>query len=327
MKRFFAALVCLLVCACSAQKDEPKRGTEIRFATDWRAQAEHGGFYQALATGEYEKRGLSVKIIQGGPAVNVPQLLAAGQVEMGMGSSSFISLNLTREGAPVKAVAAVFQKDPQILMVHPDQPVANIADMKGRPFLLSDASLTGFWLWLKAKYGFTDTQAVGDPSKALFLQNKRAVMQGYVTAEPFILKTEANFEPKVFLLADEGYPNYAALILAPDSLIAEKPEAVRAFVEATAAGWTSYLHGDPKPAEALILKENPEMTQAQLDQAREKLVSFGLIESGDAAGGKVGAMTDARWEAFFKMASDAGVYPKDLDFRKAYTLQFLEPPK
>lgn len=331
MKRLIAAIACLLaaaslVASCSPDKEEPaSKAQVVRFATDWRAQAEHGGYYQALATGEYAKRGLDVRIIQGGPAVNVPQLLAAGSVEMGMGSNSFIAMNLAREGAPVKAVAAMFQKDPQVLMAHPGQGVESIADMRGRTFLLSDASLTSLWPWLKAKYAFSDSQARGNPSSAVFLKDRRTVMQGYVTAEPFILKTNAGFEPKVFLLADAGYPSYSNMILAPDRMISEKPLVVRAFVEATKAGWQSYLHGDPAPGDALIRKDNPEMSQAQLDDARKKIRSYGLAESGDAANGRIGAMTDARWEMFFRSASSLGVYPVQMDYKRAYTLEFMEP--
>lgn len=326
MKRIVLGLAAALLAACSpAKKADNADATVIRFATDWRAQAEHGGFYQALATGEYAKRGLDVSIIQGGPGVNVPQLLAAGSVEAGMGSNSFIALNLAKEGAPVKAVAAFFQKDPQVLIAHPRQGVETIADMKSRPILLADASLTAFWLWLKAKYGFTDDQVRAYTfNSAPFLSDKRAVQQGYATSEPYTIEKEAGFAPKVFLLADEGYPSYAAMVFVSDKMIAEKPDAVRAFVEATAAGWKSYLEGDPEPANALIRKDNPEMTQEILDQARAKIKSYGLVDSGDAAGGKLGAMTDARWAAFFAMASSQGVYPKDMDYRKAYTLEFLK---
>ena len=325
MKRLIAAALIAVLCACSPAKQEPPAsGTVIRFATDWRAQAEHGGFYQALATGEYARRGLDVRIIQGGPGVNVPQLLAAGAVELGMGSNSFIALNLAKEGVPVKAVAATMQKDPQVLMAHPGQGITRIADMKGRPILLSDASVTAFWVWLKSKYGFTDDQVRSYQfNSAPFLNDKRSIQQGYVTSEPYTIEKESGVKPVVFLLADEGYPGYAAMILAPDSLIAGKPEAIKAFVEATAAGWASYLNGDPSPADALIRKDNPEMTQDLLDQARAKIKAYGLVESADTARLGIGAMTDARWAEFFKVASAQGVYPADMDYRKAYTLQFV----
>jgi NitT/TauT family transport system substrate-binding protein len=328
-RAYLTASLAAMAAACSREQPAPsdKAGkTVIRFATDWRAQAEHGGYYQAIATGEYDKRGLDVRLIQGGPGVNVPQLLAAGAAELGMGSNSFIALNLAAENAPVTVVAASFQKDPQVLIAHPDGGIDAIEDMKGRPILLSDASITAFWVWLKAKYGFTDDQVRKYTfNPAPFLADKRAVQQGYVTSEPYVLETEADLVPKVFLLADAGYPSYAAMILARDRLIDDRPEAVRAFVEGSAAGWKSYLDGDPAPADALILTDNPEMRQDVLDQARAKLKSYGIVDSGDAATLGLGAMTDARWKEFFDMAVANGVYPADMDYRRAYTLQFLQP--
>ena len=329
MKRLCLLLATLLLAACSpAKKAEPANGlTPIKFATDWHAQAEHGGFYQALATGEYKKRGLDVTIVQGGPSVNVPQLLATGAVDLGMGSNSFIALNLAQQGVPVKAVAATMQIDPQVLIAHPDQGIKSIADMKGRPILLSDASVTAFWVWLKSKYGFTDDQVRKyTHSSAPFLADKTIVQEGYLTSEPYTIEQQSGEKPAVFLLAAEGYPGYAAMVLAPDSLIASNPKAVQAFVDATAAGWQSYLHGDPKPGDALIRKDNPEMTQSILDQARDKLRSYGIVDGGDAKTGGVGVMTDKRWGDFFQVASSQGVYPKTLDYKKAYTLQFVAKP-
>lgn len=315
-----------LACACSpAKKSEPAgQGTHIRFATDWRAQAEQGGFYEALAEGLYRQHGLDVSIVQGGPGVNVPQLLAAGAVDMGMGSNSFIVMNLAREGAPVKAVAAFFQKDPQVLIAHPGTGVESIADLKGHPLLLSDASVGAFWPWLKSKYGFSDGQVRKYTFNAApFVADARAAQEGYVTSEPYTIQKEAGFAPQVFLLADNGYPSYGAMALAPDALIAKNPAAVKAFVEATAQGWHDYLYGDPKPADALIRKDNPEMTQDVLDQARAKMKAYGLVDSGDAKTLGLGAMTDARWRTFADMATAEGIYPKSLDWKRAYTLQFV----
>lgn len=326
-RRAFAALgLMALLAACSPGQNEetsPAGQTRIKLATDWRAQAELGGYYQALATGEYKKRGLDVTLIQGGPAVNVPQLLATGAVDVGVGSNSFIIMNLAKENAPVKAVAAFMQKDPQVLIAHPDQGINGIADMKGRPILLSDASVTAFWVWLKAKYGFTDDQVRKyNYSSAPFLADKRVVQQGYATSEPYLIEREGKIKPAVFLLADSGYPAYASFALVPDSLIARNPTAVQAFVEATAAGWTSYLYGDARPGDAAILKDNPEMTQDVLDQARDKMRSYGIV-SANGGRGDVGQMTDARWAEFFKVTSEQGVYPRNMDYKKAYTLQFL----
>ena len=316
------ALAALAVgCAKTPAKSSRPATTTIRFATDWRAEAEQGGFYEALATGEYAKRGLAVTIVPGGPGVNVPLLVASGAVEMGIGSNSFIVMNLAAERVPVKAVAAFMQKDPQVLIAHPDAGIHGLADMKGHPILLSDASISAFWVWLKAKYGFTDDQVRKyNFNNAPFLADKRIVQQGYLTSEPYTLKKQAHLAPAVFLLADEGYPGYAAIVLASDTLVRAKPAAVRAFVEASAAGWKAYLHGDPKPGDALILKDNPEMSEDVLAQARDQMRKHGIVDSPGAA---PGMMTDERWATFFKVASDQGVYSKTVDYKTAYTLRFV----
>jgi len=334
MTAFRSALVAAslaLLAACSPGKsDKPAAAngrTAIRFATDWRAEAEHGGFYEALAEGEYAKRGLDVTLVQGGPGVNVPQLLAAGAVDLGDGSNSFIVMNLAQQKVPVKAVAAFMQKDPQVLIAHPDPGLNKIADLKGHPILLSDASVTAFWVWLKSKYGFTDDQVRKYTfNSAPFLADPKVVQQGYLTSEPYTIEKQSGLKPKVFLLADEGYPGYAAMVLARDDLIAKNPAAVKAFVEASAKGWHDYLYGDPKAADALIMKDNPEMTEDVLSQARDKMKAYGIVDGGDAKALGIGVMTDARWKAFFDIAAGQGVYPKDMDYRAAYTLQFVSAP-
>jgi NitT/TauT family transport system substrate-binding protein len=319
-------LVAALAVLCACSPGRPAGGAQktlIRFATDWRAEAEHGGFYEALATGEYARRGLDVHIIQGGATVNVPQLVASGAVELGDGSNSFIVMNLANEHAPVKAVAAFMQKDPQVLLAHPDAGINSLGDMKGHPILISDASRTAFWPWLRAKYGFSDAQVRsynGDSRE--FIHNPQAVQEGYLTSEPYTIQKTAGFAPKVFLLADQGYPSYAAMVLAPYSLIAKNPAAVRAFVEASAIGWKNYLHGDPRPADAMILKDNPEMTEDLLAQAREKMRRYALVDGGDAASLGVGAMTDQHWADFFKIASDKG----SESYKDAFSLEFLPKP-
>jgi NitT/TauT family transport system substrate-binding protein len=326
-----AAAMVLLACACSPAKkaEAPAAGApvKIRFVTDWRAEAEHGGIYEALATGEYAKRGLEVTIIQGGPGVNVPQLLAAGSAEMGVGSNSFLVLQMAQQNVPLKAVAAMMQKDPQVLMAHPNQGIKSIADMKGRPIFLSASARESFWPWLKARYGFTDSQFRSYANSAPFVNDKRTIQQGYVFSEPYTIEKATGLKPQVFLLADEGYPSYAGMILAPDRFIAANPEAVRKFVEATAAGWAAYLNGDPTPADKLIMKENPEQTADVLAQARDKMRAYGIVAAKDAQSGGIGAMSDARWAETFKTASSLGLFPADMDYHRAYTLQFVPPPK
>jgi NitT/TauT family transport system substrate-binding protein len=319
-----AATAALAGCQRTEAPVDEEGRVRLRFATDWRAQAEHGGFYQALASGAYARRGLNVQILQGGPGVNVPQLLASGAVELGMGSNSFIPMNLVAEGAPVKAVAAFFQKDPQVLIAHPDPALESIADLQGRPFLLADASVTAFWVWLKAKYGFTDDQVRKYTfNLAPFLADERAVQQGYLTSEPYTIEQTAGFTPRVFLLADEGYPSYATMVLAPNAFARDNAAALRSFIAASAEGWRDYIQGDGRAADALIRKDNPEMTQDILDQARDKLKANGIVDGGDAALYGLGTMTPERWQAFFDVTSQAGVYPTNLDWRQAFTTQYL----
>jgi NitT/TauT family transport system substrate-binding protein len=316
----FGGFAAMSGCGPDAQKSQNGK-TRIRFATDWRAQAEQGGFYQALARGFYADKGLDVALIQGGPAVNVPQLLAAGAIEMGLGSNAPIVLSMVQAGAKAKAVMASFQKDPQVLITHPRPDIKSLADMKGKPIMLADASITAFWPWLKAKYGFTDDQVRKYTFNAApFLADKNAIQQGYVTSEPYTLKTQGKIEPQVFLLADSGYPGYGAMTLVSDTFSAANPEAVRGFVAATIAGWKDYLRGDPAPGDALIVKDNPDMTPDLLAQAREKLLSYGIVETPD---GRIGMMTQDRWADFFTIMSDAGVVPKDLNWQSGIDLSFL----
>jgi NitT/TauT family transport system substrate-binding protein len=296
----------------------------VVFATDWTAQAEQGGFYQALATGLYAKRGLDVRIHQGGPQTNTSQLIAAGAVDMAMASNAFFIPAFIQAGAPVKAVMASFQKDPQVLICHPRDDVQSIADMKGKPILLAKDSLTAFWPWLRQKYGFTDTQIRPYTfNMAPFLVDAMAIQEGYLGSEPYQIAKASGVPPKVFLLADYGYPGYAAMVVARQSLIDSKPLVVRAFVEATIDGWRDYLHGDPTPGNRLIKQNNPDMTDDVIAYGIAAMRDHGIVEGGDAASLGIGVMTDARWAAFMDAMTAVGLYPKDLDIRAGYTLQFL----
>jgi NitT/TauT family transport system substrate-binding protein len=305
-----AALVCALAAPAAA-------ATHITFVTDWKAQAEHGGFYEAQALELYAKAGLDVKILEGGPSVNVPELLAGGAADFGIGSNGFIPLNMVRAGVPVRAVMAVFQKDPQVLITHPRGDVKSLADMKGKPIMIADASVTAFWPWLKARYGFSDTQIRKYTfNLAPFLVDPKAIQEGYLTSEPYTVQTTAHFMPQIFLLADNGYPGYANMVLVPQKWIDGNPKAVQAFVDATAEGWINYLDVNPGPANALIKKDNPEMSDGLIAQAIDKMKRYGLTTP-------MGTMTDARWKTFFDTMSSEGLYEKTLPYKNAYDLRFV----
>jgi len=314
MKRILLSLAAVLVASGA------RAATPVTFVTDWKAQAEHGGFYEALAEGLYAKRGLDVKILQGGPSVNVPQIMAGGAADFGICSNDFIAFNIVKAGAPLRNVMAVFQKDPQVLITHPRKDVMSLASMKGKPIMVSDAATTAFWPWLRAKFGYSDTQIRKYTfNLAPFLIDPLAIQEGYVTSEPYTIEQQGHFKPQVYLLADNGYPGTANLVMAQQKWIDTKPALVQAFVDATAQGWTDYLYGNPAPANALIKRDNPEMTDGLIAQAISKMKSYGIV----APKGHIGQMTDAQWKTFFDTMVSEKLYPKTLDYKKAYTLKFV----
>ena len=295
----------------------------VSFGTDWKAEAEHGGYYQAIATGIYRQHGIEVTLRQGGPQVNHAQLLAAGRLDFNLAPNSFGPLNLTAENIPMVAVAAIFQKDPSVLIAHPGQGNDSLPALKGKPIMIgSDTRITS-WTFLKTKFGFTDDQIRPYTfSVAPFLADPNAVQQGYLSSEPFTIEAQG-VRPVVLLLADAGYSSYGSLIQTSDKLVQEKPDVVQRFVDAGVEGWYSYLYGNPTPANELIKRDNPEMTDALLAYGVAKIKEYGIVDSGDAKTKRIGAMTEERWRDFFDAMANAGVYPKGLDFHKAYTLQFV----
>ncbi len=300
----------------------------VAFGTDWKAEAEHGGFYQAIATGIYKRYGLDVSLRPGGPQVNHAQLLAAGVLDFNIASNSFVPLNFVAEKIPMVAVAAFFQKDPSVLIAHPGQGGDSLAALKGRPIMISGDTRVTSWLFLKQKFGYTDDQIRPYGfSVAPFLADKKAIQQGYLTSEPFTIEKalgeKEGVKPVVLLLADAGYGSYGALIETSEKLVRDKPDLVQRFVDASIEGWYSYLQGDPAPGNALIKHDNPEMTDALIAYGMAKMKEYGIVDSGEAKANGIGAMSEARWRDFFDTMTKAGLYPADMDFRRAFTGQFV----
>ena len=296
----------------------------VTFGTDWRAEAEHGGYYQAIAAGIYKKYGLDVTLRQGGPQVNHTQLLAAGRLDFDEEPNSFIGLNFAKEGIPMVAVAAFFQKDPSVLIAHPGVGNDSLAALKGKPIMIATDTRFGSWLFLKAKFGYSDSQIRPyNFNMAPFLADKNAVQQGYLTSEPYLIEHQGGFKPVVMLLADAGYSSYGSIIETSQKLVAEKPDLVQRFVNASIEGWYSYLYGDPAPANALIKHDNPEQTDDLLAFARDKMNANGVVDSGDSKRDGIGTMTEARWRDFFEVMAKQGLYPATLDWKKAYTTRFI----
>ena len=297
---------------------------KVSFGTNWVAEGEHGGFYQALADGTYRKYGLDVTIVPGGPSVNNRILLPVGKIDFFLSANTLQAFDAVEQKIPTVEVAALFQKEPQVVIAHPDQGVDKFADLKKLTLFISNEGVPTFYQWLKADFGFTDAQVrpyTFNPQP--FLANKKSAMQGYVTSEPFAIAKAANFTPQVFLLADQGFSAYSTLIETRRELVDKNPDLVQRFVDASIVGWYNYLYGNNNPANALIRKQNPEMTDELLAYCVAALKKYGIVDSGDALTLGVGAMTDARMKEFFDEMVRARVTKSDLDYRKGYTLQFV----
>ena len=298
---------------------------KVSFGTNWVAEAEHGGFYQALADGTYRKYGLDVTIVPGGPNVNNRILLPVGKIDFFMSANTLQSFDAVEQNIPTVAVAAMFQKDPQVLIAHPDQGVDKFEDLKRLTLFVSKEGIASYYQWLKADYGFSEANVkpyTFNPQP--FLADKKSAMQGYVTSEPYAIETQGGFKPKVFLLADYGFNTYSTLIETRGDLVERKPDLVQRFVDASIVGWYNYIYGDNRPGNDLIKKGNPEMTDALLAYSVATMKQYGIVDSGDTSTLGIGAMTDARMKSFFDKMVRAGVVKGGIDLHRAYALQFVD---
>ncbi|MGV8938146.1 MAG: ABC transporter substrate-binding protein [Allorhizobium sp.] len=298
---------------------------EVSYGTNWLAQAEHGGFYQAVADGTYEKYGLKVTIVQGGPNAANRALLIAGKVDFYMGSP-LGEMDAVKAGIPMLSVASIFQKDPQVLLAHPDQGLEKFEDLAKLDtiFMGKDGYVT-YFEWMKKNFpGFKDEQYKPYTfNPAPFIADPKSAQQGYLTSEPYEIGKQAGWDPKVFLIADAGYNPYSTMITTTASMVETKPDVVQRFVDASIEGWYNYLYGDNKAANALIKTDNPEMTDGQIEYSIAKMKEYGIVDSGDTLEKGIGCITDERYKSFFDAMVAIGVEPADLDFKKAYSTQFV----
>jgi NitT/TauT family transport system substrate-binding protein len=297
---------------------------KVSFGTNWVAEGEHGGFYQALADGTYRTYGLDVTIVPGGPNVNNRLLLPVGKLDFFMSANTLQSFDAVEQNIPTLAVAAMFQKDPQVLIAHLDAGVEKFEDLKRLTLFVSKEGIATYFQWLRADYGFDESKVKPYTFNAQpFLADKNSAMQGYVTSEPYAIERQGKFKPKVFLLADQGFDPYSTLIETRRDLVANKPDLVQRFVDASIVGWYHYVYGDNKRGNDLIRKHNPEMSEALLAYSVAKMKEYGIVDSGDSTTRGIGAMTDARMKSFFDKMVRAGVVKPSIDPAKAYTLQFV----
>jgi NitT/TauT family transport system substrate-binding protein len=313
------ALALLVATAAQAQQ-------KVTFATNWKAQAAHGGFYQALADGTYKQYGLDVTIQQGGPQVNNRPLLPAGRIDFLMTGNLLHSFDNVKNKVPTVVVAAMFQKDPQALIAHPLMGYEKWENLKKAPVALiaKDGQFT-WWQWLKAVHGFKD-EALKPYNYNLgpFLSNARAIQQGYSVAEPIYVETQARFTPVVHLLADHGFSTYSTLIETRVETVRNNPKMVQAFVDASIVGWVNYMYGNRTAANALMMKDNPEMTEAEIEASVALMKSQGIVDSGEARTAGIGTMNAARIADFYAQMVKAGLYkPREVDLSKVAALQFV----
>lgn len=299
---------------------------KITFATNWKAQAAHGGFYQAVADGTYKKFGLDVTIQPGGPQVNNRPLLPAGRIDFLMTGNLLHSFDNVKNKVPTVVVASMFQKDPQALLAHPGQGYETFANLKNAPLaLIAKDGQFSWWQWLKVTHGFRD-EALKPYNYNLgpFLANNKAIQQGYSVAEPIYVENQGKFKPVVHLLADHGFSTYSTVIEARTDTVKNKPDLVQRFVDASAIGWVNYLYGNRKAANAMMIQANPEMTEAEMEASVALMKSQGIVDSGEAATKGIGAMNPARVKDFHDQMVKAGLYkPGEVDLAQVATYQFV----
>ncbi|MER9069483.1 ABC transporter substrate-binding protein [Mesorhizobium sp. M0902] len=298
---------------------------KVTFGTNWLAEPEHGGYYQAVADGTYAACGIDVTIMQGGPQVSGRPLLLAGKIDFYMGGNLLSAFDAVQQGIPMRVVAADFQKDPQVIMSHPGQGLDKWEDLKNADqYILGDEGAQTFFQWMVTDLGFDAAKrAPYTFNPAPFIANKKSIQQGYVTSEPFAVQKQGGFTPNQFLLADYGWDTYATTVETMQETVDKRPEVVQCFVDGSAKGWYNYLYGDNKAANEMIKKENPDMTDEQIAFSIEQLKKFGVVDSGDSEKLGIGAMTDARIQSFYDKMVKAKVTPAGIDIKKAYTLAFV----
>ncbi len=298
----------------------------VTFATNWKAQAAHGGFYQAVADGTYARYGLDVTIVQGGPSVNNRPLLPAGRIDFLMTGNLLHSFDNVRNGVPTVVVAAIFQKDPQALLVHPGQGYEHFESLKTAPvaFIAKDAQYS-WWRWLKEVHGFSDEHLKPyNYNLGPFLSNPRSIQQGYAVAEPIYVENQGHFKPLVYLLADHGFSTYSTVIEARTDTVAKHPDLVQRFVDASVIGWVNYLYGDRRAANAAMRRENPDMSEAEIEASVALMKSLGIVDSGESLQAGIGAMRMERIRDFYQQMVKAGLYKTgEVDLSKVATLQFV----
>ena len=319
-----AALV-LVGCSKESPAPAPSSGgapalTKVRLKMDWYPQAEHGGFYQALAKGYYKEAGLDVDILPGGPGPLVPQIVLGGDADIGVVESDALIQNVAI-GLPFVLVGTYMQHDPQSILVHDDSPVKSLADLDGHTVMAAPGV---DWIsYIQAKYKIQFKLIPLNFGLAQFMADKGFIQQCFITNEPYYVAKNGG-KARALLIADSGFNPYRALFTT-QRYARENPAVLKAFVAASIRGWQDYMTQDPGPADALILARNKEMTQEFLTYSREAMRKYALILGKPELGERTGMMTAKRLFEISQTLADLKIIPTALPVEKFASFDFLPP--
>ncbi len=321
----FAAALALLLAGCS--KPAPPAGApgakvlpSIRFKTDWYPQAEHGGFYQALAKGYYRDAGIDVTIVPGGPGVLVPQVMLAGQVDIAMGASDDMVM-WAAKGLPFVIVGVYMERDPQAILVHEESDIKGFADLNHRTVMAVQGEN---WIeYLKAHYHIDFNLIPDNFGIAQFMADKNFIQQCFVTNEPYYVRKNGG-HPRTLLIADSGFSPYR-VIYTTQGYLKGHPEEVRAFVAASLHGWSDFMDGDPAPAKALIAKENENMSAEFMDYSIKAMRDEHMVSGKAELGERVGLMTRRRLQAEVQLLSDLKIIPELIPLDRFVRFDLMPP--
>ena len=293
-------LALILAAGCSRSSEPAKPAVEpasasgkpllkVGFQLDWFPSAEHGGHFEALVKNYYRDAGLDVTIVPGGPGASGMQKVALGQIEFAMGRSDDVILAV-QHGLPLLIVGAQMQHDPQAILLHEESPVKTFRDLDGKSVMAAPGSN---WIaFLQARYGIHFGIFPLDFGLARFMADKNFIQQCFISNEPYYVGLQG-VKTRALLIADGGYDPYR-VIFTSQTFAREHPEAVRAFLAASARGWLEFLHGDSTEAGARIQRESPTQTPPLIAFSIAAMKSYRLVEGDPAKGERIGLITPAR---------------------------------
>ena len=277
----------LAACGRSPQK--------IRLALNWKPDPQFGGFYAA----PYATHGLDVEILPGGAGTPTIQMIGAGSAEFGVVSADELVVARSR-GNDVVALFAVFQNNPQGIMVHASRKLKDLGDVFKSGTVALQRGLPYARL-LEKKYGFDKVKIVPSPGGDIsaFLSDNNFAQQCFIMSEPLTARRQGA-GVRVFPVSDVGYNPYTTVLATAGDALRKDPARASAMVAAVREGWRAYLD-DPKPTNQRMNQLNPSMAAdvfAEVAEAQKSLI--------DTASGTLGNMTSERWAALIMQLKDLG---------------------